>query len=347
MSDVRESGRETGRGFVSAQDVARLAGVSRSAVSRCFTPGASIAPETRERVIAAARTLGYQVNDLARGLLARQSRLVGLVVSRPELGFRTHLTAELSRALIRRGSIPVIIDTGSTPADRAAARAILFGHRAEATIVLSGSPPPEMVDLARLNGQPLILIGRDDPGLDTVHIGNHEAATLAARRFAASGARRLGLIGAASATPSVTEREAAFRAEAARLGLPVAWQRGADSDYDGGQAAAARLLSDPAPPDAIFCINDLMAFGARDAARARGLALPQALQLIGFDDVPEAAWAGHDLTTFRQDPAAMAAAAMTLLDRRQAAPDAPPQRLNLAAALMLRGSTRPCPEDPA
>ena len=81
------------RHFVSARQVAELAGVSRSAVSRTFTPGASVATETREKVLRAAAELGYQVNDLARGLLANRSRLVGLVVTKPEVGFRAHLVA--------------------------------------------------------------------------------------------------------------------------------------------------------------------------------------------------------------------------------------------------------------
>ncbi len=100
--------------FVSARDVADLAGVSRSAVSRAFTPGASVAPETREKIMTAAGHLGYQVNDLARGLLANRSRIVGLVATKPEVGFRAHLTAALAAVLIRRGSVPVLINAGET-----------------------------------------------------------------------------------------------------------------------------------------------------------------------------------------------------------------------------------------
>ena len=125
--------------FVSAQEVADRAGVSRSAVSRAFTPGASVGEETRRKVMQAAEELGYQVNDLARGLLASKSRLVGIVATRPEVGFRAHLAAALVRRLIRRGSVPVMIDTGSNEAEMSAAQRTLFGHRAEATIILSGS----------------------------------------------------------------------------------------------------------------------------------------------------------------------------------------------------------------
>jgi len=333
-----QTGQGSGASFASAQDVARLAGVSRSAVSRCFTPGASIAPETRARVLEAARVLGYQVNDLARGLLARQSRLVGLIASRPELGFRAHLTAELSRALIRRGSVPVLIDPGHSGFEREAARNILFGHRAEACIVLSGTPPREFVELARQNGQPLILIGRDEAGCDSVRIGNEQAAIAAARQLCRNGAGKLGLIGSRSATPTLTRRERAFREEAARLGAPVVWLRGEEADHAGGFEAGARMLADPRPPRGVFCVNDLMAFGLLDAARQRNLPVPGALEVIGFDDLPEAGWPAYDLTTFRQDPAEVARAAISLLERRQADPAAPPETRHLAAQPVFRGS---------
>lgn len=326
-------------GFVSALQVAQRAGVSRSAVSRTFTPGASVSPETREKVMRAAEELGYQVNDLARGLLANASRLVGLVVTKPEVGFRAHLMAALSRALIRRGNVPIIIDTGQTEPELDAARKALFGYRAEATIVLSGSPPSSFVDLARCNGQPLIVIGRSESDCDHVRIDNKAAVREAAARFVGSGFRRLGLAGSKSGTPSIVEREDAFLAEAARLGADVVFERGGDSDYAGGREAARLLLNRPDRPQAIFCVNDLIAFGVMDIARHElGLSVPRDLSVIGFDDVPEAAWDTYGLTTFRQDPEAMAARAMELLDRRQGDASLAPTVVKIAAPLVLRRS---------
>ena len=112
MPEERDNGR---RRFVSAQDVAQRAGVSRSAVSRAFTPGASIAPVTLARVQAAADALGYEVNDLARGLLAHRSQLVGLVTSDADTPFRAGMIAALSRALIERGNVPALISIGPAP----------------------------------------------------------------------------------------------------------------------------------------------------------------------------------------------------------------------------------------
>lgn len=337
---------ETPTGFVTALAVARRAGVSRSAVSRAFTPGASIAPQTRARVMAAAAALGYHANDLARGLIARRSRLVGLVVTRPELGFRAHLVAALTQALIARGSVPVMINTGRTEAELLAAQQTLIGYRTAATIVLSGSPPASFVALARRTGQPVVVIGRTEPGLDHVDIDNAAAAAEAAALFAARGMRRVGLVSSNSGTPIVREREHAFVAAAAQLGLSVATARGPESDYSSGREAAAALLTAPARPEGLFCINDLLAFGAVDAVRGRGLSIPDDVSVIGFDDLPEAAWEAFRLTTFRQDPAAMAAAAMALLEAREAGPGRPPARALVPAPLVTRATLTP-PADPS
>lgn len=310
------------RRFVSAEQVAQLAGVSRSAVSRTFTPGASVAPITREKVLRAAEELGYHVNDLARGVLANQSRLVGIVATRPEVGFRAHLAAALAKALIRRGSIPVLINTGQTEDELLAAQKMLIGHRAEAIIILSGSPPASFLELAQRNGQPLVVIGRSEPDADHVRAGNSEASRKAAAVFYQNGRRRLAVIGSNSGTPAILERESAFVSAAESLGASVVVARGGDSDYQGGVTAGRALFSERIKPDAIFCANDLIAFGLVDVARLEArLSIPQDIAVIGFDDVPESSWLSYQLTTFRQDPLVMAQRAVDLMERRLENPD--------------------------
>lgn len=341
---MKTEDKQEAPGFVSAQQVARLAGVSRSAVSRAFTPGASIAAETREKVMEAAERLGYQVNDLARGLLANRSRLVGLVVTKPEVGFRAHLVAALTRTLIKRGNIPFLINTGSSEQELQAAQTALFGYRAEATIILSGSPPASFVELARRNGQPLVMLGRSEPDCDHVRIDNGGAAAQAAGLFVGRGMTRLGLAGSDSATPSIVERERAFIGEAQRLGATVAIARGKDSDYAGGQQAAAALLDHGEPPQGIFCVNDLIAIGLLDAARGRfGLEVPGQLSVIGFDDIPEAAWDSYRLSTFRQDPQEMADHAIRQMERRLADPLAQPSIVQMEPVFIPRASAFPEP----
>ena len=176
---------------MSSREVAERAGVSRSAVSRAFTPGASIAPATLKRVKAAADALGYQVNHLARGLLAHRSHLVGLVTSDPETPFRAQMISALSRALIQRGNVPAIISVGPTAEDLANASRQLLGYRAEATVFLSGSPPASLIEMARRNGQPLVLINRAETGLDVVRCDDRGGARLAFDALRGSGTLHL------------------------------------------------------------------------------------------------------------------------------------------------------------
>lgn len=337
-----------GPGFASAAQVARLAGVSRSAVSRTFTPGASVSPATRRKVEAAAQSLGYEVNALAQALLQRRSQLVGLVVTQPEAGFRAHLVAALTEGLLRRGNLPIVLNTGRDPQSLLAAQQALLSYRAQATMVLSGSPPASVVEAARRSGQALILIGRAEQGADQVRVDGAQAAREAVRRLVACGhGQHLGLLGSASNTPSVREREQAFVEQARAWGIAVTVAHGADADYASGRRAGGRLLAagagSLARPSAVFCVNDLLAMGLIDCARHDlGLRVPHDLSVIGFDDIPESSWGGYDLSTFRQDPARVAWQALQLLEARLGTdPPAQPLTRLLEAPFVARGSLAP------
>ena len=342
MQDMDVEPEEAGPRFISAHMVAERAGVSRSAVSRAFTPGASIAPETRKKVMQAAAELGYQVNDLARGLLANRSRLVGLVASDPASPFRTLQIAALSRHLVERGSVPVLIPTGPGEEQVSAAHSTLLRYRAEATIVLSGMPSSSIVELAQRNGQPLIVVGRTEHGPDHVRIDNARAAQIAVEVFLSRGLTRLGFITSSVGSPNLIEREEAFVAAARKHGLEVKVRRGAYTDYDGGQTAASLLLGAGDSVEAVFCVNDLMALGLMDYARdVLNLSIPENLSVIGFDGIPQTRWGAYRLTTFHQDEEVLAAETIRILDQRQADPKAPPIVSVLPVPLVYRGSVRP------
>ncbi len=341
MQEMDPELAEAQPGFISAHKVAERAGVSRSAVSRAFTPGASIAPETRRKVMQAAAELGYEVNDLARGLLANRSRLVGLVASDPASPFRTQQVAALSRRLVERGSVPVLIPTGSEEDEVKAAHSMLLRYRAEATIVLSGMPSSSLVELAQRNGQPLIVVGRTEDGPDHIRIDNTRAAQIAVEVFIARGMRKLGLVTSAVGSPNLVEREEAFVAAAAKHGITVKVQRAGYTDYDGGQAAASLLLGTGDDVEAVFCVNDLMAFGLMDYARdVLDLSIPEDLSVIGFDGIPATRWGAYRLTTFHQDEELLASEIVKVLDQRQADPKAPPIVSILEVPLVYRGSVR-------
>lgn len=339
MSESKEK-EGARRRFVSAQDVAERAGVSRSAVSRAFTPGASIAPKTLAKVQAAADALGYEVNDLARGLLAHRSQLVGLVTSDPNAPFRAQMIAALSSALIERGNVPALIPIGPGPDDLANAARQLLRYRAEATVFLSGSPPESLVEATRRNGQALILINRAETEIDSVRCDDRSGVEQAFAALQSTGAMRFGIVNRAVPSPSLAARERIFAELVAAAGGAVTIARAGHSDHAGGAEAARRLLAEGAAPEAIFCVNDWMAFGALDALRDAGLRVPEDVSVVGFDDLPMAAWAPYRLTTVRQDPERIAQEVVALLDRRAADPDAPPSAVSFPVDLVIRKTVR-------
>ena len=338
MRDKHET--EASPRYISAHEVAERAGVSRSAVSRTFTHGASVSEATREKVLRAAEELGYQVNDLARGLLANRSQLVGMIASDPETPFRSLQISTLSRLLVESGRVPVLITTDGTAAGQAS-HANLLRYRAQATIVLSGMPSRAFIELAQRNGQPLIAIGRSEEGPDHIRVNNALAAATAVQVFAARGMHRIGMVTSAVGSPNLLEREQAY-VEAARMaGLEVFVEKAERTDYEGGSLAASLLLSPARRVEGVFCVNDLMALGLMDYARNMlGLSIPNDLSVIGFDDIPEANWGAYRLTTFQQSAEKQAREILNILDRRLANPAAPPIVTQLDVPLIMRDTVR-------
>lgn len=327
--------------YISAHEVAQRAGVSRSAVSRAFTEGASVAPRTRQKILKAAEELGYQVNDLARGLLANRSKLIGMIASDAETPFRSLQIAALSRLLVSSGRVPVLIPTEAAEKASRASHTTLLRYRAEATVILSGMPSRAFVEAAQLNGQPIITVGRNEEGPDHIHIDNTLAARTAAQLFHARGMRHLGLITSEVGSPNLMEREHAYVRHAAELGMTVKVARAGHTDYNGGRSAASLLLSSQPVVEGVFCVNDLMAFGLMDFARTTlGLSIPAQLSVIGFDDVTQAQWGAYQLTTFRQDAGRQATEIMHVLERRLEHPSEPPITVNLELPLVVRNSLR-------
>ncbi|MGF6176228.1 DNA-binding LacI/PurR family transcriptional regulator [Ensifer sp. 4252] len=326
--------------FVSAEEVARKAGVSRSAVSRAFTAGASIAPETRRKVMEAAEALGYHVNHLARGLMRNESGIVCLVVSDMGTPYRSALIKALTQQLQNAGKIAMLVNTDRSDerVDMALRQAIRY--RADASIVLSGMPDKSLVDLCVRNGQRLVLINRDDDhkGPLRINLDEDDTAQSVVTAFLRAGCRRLAFVNSEAGTPSLMAREAGFVAAARELGLDVIVERFGPTAYESGKVLAQRLMTRRERPDAVFCVTDLVALGFMDAARHQfSLSIPEDLCVVGFDDIPQAAWNSYDLTTFAQPIEEIAAAAVAWLMSDDVGQS---QSLRLNAPFVWRRSVR-------
>lgn len=306
----------TPKAFASAKQVAELAGVSRSAVSRAFTPGASISEEKRRRILSAAEQLGYHVNHLARGLTGRQSGIVCLAVADSDTPYLSRVLKTLIEHLQKAGRVAMVLGTSGPAQDVEEALKQTLNYRADATVVLSGTPSQSIIRTCMDNGQRLILINRDDhiAGPHNIGTDNAWAAETALHTFLRAGCRRLAVVTSGAGTPSLLAREQAFTRLAAERGVEVrAFARGRTS-YECGAEAARALLAGAERPDAAFCVTDLIACGFMDVARQEfRMAIPGDICVIGFDDIDQARWGSYQLTTFSPPIDALAARVVELL----------------------------------
>lgn len=301
--------------FVSAQMVADRAGVSRSAVSRTFTDGASVSESTRRKILAAAAELGYHVNHLARGL-RENSNIVCLVVAEIATPIRARLVDELTRKLQAAGKITMVINTATDEKSLTKALHQTLNYRADATVVLSGSPPASLIETCLANGQQVVLINRDEdfPGTNTIILDHAMASREAFFLLQRAGCTNLGLITSNAGTSSLVERERHFVQAAQNAGVPVTVTQAGPTSYASGQEAARRVFGRSNAPDGVFCVTDLLALGFLDAARAEfDISAPRDLCVIGFDDIEQASWTAYQLTTFAQPTEVMAREVVSLL----------------------------------
>lgn len=329
------------RNPASARDVAELAGVSRAAVSRCFTPGASISAETRAKILKAADQLGYQVNRLASGLIRNESGIVALIGAEIATPYRSALLSALTEALQQAGKVALLINTDRSDGSVERALRQAISYRTEAAIFLSGMPAQSLAETCQRNGMRLVLINRewDHPGSLLVRLADAEAGRRAVAVLLAAGCQRLALASSQANTPSLLARERGFREAATQAGIDWIEDRVGPTSYDTGLQLGMSLLTRPARPDGIFCTADRLACGLMDAARWRlGITIPDQLSVIGFDDIPQAAWESYALSTFRQPIDQIAAQSVAWL--QSGAPADSMTELHLNAQLTMRRSVR-------
>ncbi len=304
---------------VTSYDVAALAGVSQSAVSRALTPGGSVSDATRARIMAAVATLGYRPNAIARSLITQRSNMIAIIVA--NLDFHPEMTAHLSRAFAARGQ-HVLLFTLDQEAEADHVIDQIWQYRVDG-VVAAVTLPRQHVALLRERRTPLVFINRTYPDLPTNSVCCDHAAgeRLLVDRLVAGGFTRFGIIQGPpdSAVSSQRVDEAVRRLRGAGID-DIVLERGM-FDYASGRAALNRMATATATaralPQAVLCANDMMACGALDAARHDlGLAVPGDVSVVGFDGLAQASWAAYDLVTIRQPTRAMVEAAVDMLIAR-------------------------------
>ncbi|NVD42055.1 LacI family DNA-binding transcriptional regulator [Ensifer sp. HO-A22] len=324
------------RGFVTAEEVAKRAGVSRSAVSRTFTPGASVSQAVRRKVLKAARELGYRVNRLAQGLNNDRSNLIGVVGTNLSAPFISKQLDLLSIGLLRRGLQCLLLNAADARKDIAPLIELLFEFRAQAIVVLSGEPPSSIVDECIANGVRLILVNQRLDRTDTnmVLSDDSHGADLAALRLIAAKCQKVAVVSSASQTPAQVRRATAFTQRMQASGVDVvAWSDG-PTGYESGYQAGCDLLRDK-KIDGAFCVTDLLALGFLDAARIEmHRRVPEDVSVIGFDDIPQSGWKSYELTTIVQSLSTLTDNVLTALET-----DEPATRLQVVPVSMIERKT--------
>jgi DNA-binding LacI/PurR family transcriptional regulator len=327
---------------VTSADVARLAGVSQSAVSRVFTPGASASAKTAAKVRAAAEVLGYRPNVLARAMITGRSRIIGLVVAYLENQFYPVALELLSHALQDRGYHILIFMVGNATEKVSRVVEELLDHQVDGLITASVAMTNDLTLRCQAAGIPVVMFnrGQSDPRLSEVTSDNRAGGRRVAEFLIDGGHRRIAHVMGWQGSSTGRDRAEGFREGMAAAGLePVAMR---DGEYIRERAAAVarELCAGSVRPDAIFVGNDHMAFAVIDElVHGLGLRIPEDVSIVGYDDVPMAAWPAYRLTTIRQPVDRMVAATVdTLLDQIEG--DRNPRHFHIDGPLVLRRSAR-------
>ena len=312
---------------VTLKDVADRAGVSRSAVSRTFTDGASVSAKTRIKVENAAIALGYAPNALASSLTTGRTKLIGLIVN----NFQNPLILEVfdlfTRGLQDRGLRPLLVNL-SDATDPAASLRMLRQYSVDGVIVASSTLPSSFAEAFKSAGLPVVhAFGRASrsPDVHVVGIDNIACGRMAAEALVQRGYARVAFLGGPRDATSTEDRAAGFLgALAACPDIAVSVSYASAYTFNAGRAEMQRLLAAP-PAQAYFCGDDLLAVGAMTALQDAGLSVPGDVGLIGLNDMEMARWQNIALTTIHQPVAQIIDAAIELVVTTIETPDRPPE----------------------
>jgi DNA-binding LacI/PurR family transcriptional regulator len=332
------------------QDIAKAAGVSQSTVSRVLndTPtSVPIAAETRERVQEVARRLGYRPNPLARGLRGARTMLLGVIVREITDPFFAMAVEAVSTEALARG-YNVVLGSAHSKADEAIAlRAVLETRHCDAILLLGDMrDEPKFLEDLRASQTPVIALwhGSELDGVPTVNIDNRAGMVAALEHLVDLGHTRIAFIGGRP-LGDIRERRTAYSDFLDQRGITVPddYIHHVSNDPSGGDAAIRTLLALDQPPTAVVCSTDHLATGVLHAAAELGVAVPGALSVVGFDDIPISSFTVPPLTTIHMPVSEMTSVAARLAMDEPEDGATPVDNVILSPSLVVRKSTGPAP----
>lgn len=326
---------------VTSVDVAKLAGVSQSTVSRTFSMDERITEETRERVLWAARQLGYMPNALARSLITRRTGIIGIVMAEMTALFYPYVLEKFSQKLQTHGK-QVMLFSISPEQEMKDTLPVAMQYQVDGVIITSATISSPLADECAQHNIPVILFNRYVKGaaVSAVSCDNEQGAKMGVEHLLKTGHQHFAYISGKSDTSTNRDRQQGFERALAEAGI-ADWihEPAGDYGYYPGKAAALRLWQGGARPDAIFCANDATAMGVMDALRFElGVRIPQDVSILGFDDIPHTILPTYDLTTIRQQVDQMIDTTIELLLRKLNDPNTQDEYHLVPAVLVKRGT---------
>lgn len=330
---------------VTLKEVAERAGVSRSAVSRAFTPGASVSDKTRRKVEKAARDLGYSPNALASSLTTGRTRMIGLVSNNFHNPIFLSIFDQFTRGLQARGLRPLLVNL-TDEVEPAISVRMLRQYSVDAVMVASSTLPPEFSQAFRDAGVPVVnAFGRysSAPDVHVVGIDNVECGRMAARTLIARGYVDLAFLGGPEAATSTQDRQAGFLSElAAHPDVRVTCSHARAYSFEAGREQMQQLLKDR-PAQAYFCGDDVLSIGAISAISDAGLSVPGDIGILGLNDMEVAGWENIALTTIRQPIREIVNSSIELMVATMDDPDRYPEARLFPCSIVERKTLRPLP----
>jgi LacI family transcriptional regulator len=330
-------------------EVARKAGVSITTVSRTFNPATDypVAPATRQRVLAAAAALQYSPSALARALVTRRSRIVGVLVGDIVDPYFAEIVRGIEDVARRAGYLVIVCNTSRDPGTERRYVSALRDYRADAILFLGGDIFDDASrralerDMLAVTRQGTVAVGvaGDRAGLPAFDIDHAAAAEEMTRYLVGLGHRRIAFIGGLPSVSTARERLAGFMAGMAAASLSADIVEDADFTYNGGHAAATRLID--RQPTAIFAANDQMALGALAAVRQAGLGVPSDITVVGFGNTSAAEHAVPALSTVAMPRHQLGVEAMQAVLDALAVDSAVVRARRLPFYLVIRESSAP------
>lgn len=327
---------------VTLKDVANRAGVSRSAVSRVFTDGASVSEKMRRKVERAASDLGYSPNALASSLTTGRTKLIGLVSNNFHNPIFLEVFDLFTRGLQARGLRPLIVNlSDNQDADQSVK--MLKQYSVDAVVVASSTLPPSFAKSFREAQVPVVhCFGRNSssPEVHVVGIDNMEAGRMAAREFVQRGYSRVAFLGGPQDATSTQDRFSGFASEIANHPeIKFSYSFADQYSFDAGRREMQRLLETDFA-EAYFCGDDVLSIGALSAIGETALRVPEDIGILGLNDMEMARWENIDLTTIHQPIRQIINSAIELIVAMLDEPDRYPEARLFPCRIAERGTLR-------